>query len=255
MKPAILTAAALIVAQIASADSTADDRPDGWTGEGALSGGITRGNTNSSEAGLRFDVDRIAGKWSTGLEGSVDYGQQEGVDSKNRAFVGMDLDRDFNDRAFTFTRGSYEVDQFTGFDSRAFIGGGIGYRVFESETLKFVVRGGPGAKIDNVKRQITTDENGAALIIPATQEVNVGAVAKSEFDWAINDKVTFSNNADVIYSADSTQLTTGFALTAALAGPLAARVSVDTRYDTSALDGFKSTDTASRIALVYTLGK
>ena len=47
---------------------------DGWSGEAALSAGLTTGNTETSEAGLAVDVDRASGAWNFGLQLSGDYG-------------------------------------------------------------------------------------------------------------------------------------------------------------------------------------
>ena len=238
----------------ASAQEAEKDK-DGWKGEGALSAGMTSGNTETSDIGLNFDVDHITGAWDYGFQGQVDYGKQDGDESRNRVFLGVNADYDITERLFSFARGSYEVDQFTGFDSRSFAGGGLGYRVFKDEQVSWVVRGGPGVKVDEVKRVITTDENGAALIIPAETVTSVGAVGKSKFEWALNDKVTFSNITDVIYAEESTQISNGLALTAQINGSLSARFGFDTRYDTNPPLGFESTDTATKIGVVYKFGQ
>ena len=236
-------------------DARKTEKKDGWTGEGALSAGMTRGNTDTSDIGLGFDVDRIEGNWDFGFQGQVDYGKQDGVENRNRVFLAADIDRDIHCCLFAFARGSYEVDQFTGFDSRSFLGGGLGYRFGDGEQLSWVVRGGPGVKVDEVKRVITTDDLGAPLIIPAETVTSVGAVAKSEFSWAFNERVELSNKTDMIYAEDSTQVSNGLALTAQINGSLSARFGFDTRYDTNPPDGFKSTDTATKIGVVYKFGR
>ncbi|HPE47269.1 MAG TPA: DUF481 domain-containing protein [Hyphomonas sp.] len=252
---ALLAACAAVVLAAPAALAENDEPVDGWSGEGALSAGMTRGNTNTSDVGVKFDLDRAAGAWTVGLQGEADYGKQDGLETRNRAFAAIDLDHEMTESFFSFGRVSYEVDQFTGFDSRSFVGGGVGYRLPEDGAIEWVVRGGPGVKIDELKRVITVDDMGAALIIPATRETSLGAVATSKFGWQINDKVKLSENAGVVYAKESTQFTNGVALTAALNGSLSARVSFDTRYDTNPPHGFESTDSASKIALVYTLGK
>ena len=231
------------------------EKQDGWSGEGALSAGQTTGNTDTSDVGLTFDVNRIAGDWDLGLQGQGDYGEQDGIESRNRVFLGANLDHDFSDRIFSFTRASYEVDQFTGFDSRSFIGGGLGYRFLGLEPVTWVIRGGPGVKIDEVKRTVVTDTNGVTTVTPAETETTFGAVGKSKFEWALNDKVSLSNITDVIYATESTQISNGLALTAQINGSLSARFSYDTRYDTNPPVGFESTDTATKIGVVYKFGK
>lgn len=256
MKYIICAAACAVLSGIVSTGyaQDAETEKDGWKGEGALSAGMTSGNTDTSDIGLSFDVDHLVGAWDYGLQGQVDYGKQDGEESRNRVFVGANADYNITERLFSFARGSYEVDQFTGFDSRSFAGGGLGYRIYDNDPVSWVVRGGPGVKIDEVKRVITTDDTGAALIIPAETVTSVGAVGKSKFQWALNDKLTFSNITDVIYAEESTQISNGLALTAQINGSLSARFGFDTRYDTNPPLGFDSTDTATRIGVVYKFG-
>ncbi len=243
------------VAAFVCAPAMAQDDVDGWTGEASVSAGMTTGNTDTKDAGLAIDVDRAAGKWTLGLQLSGDYGQEDGVESRNRYSLAGDIEHDFNDTMFSFARASYEVDQFTGFDSRSFVGGGVGWHILDDEDHNWSVRGGPGVKIDEVKRQITTDSNGAALIIPATTEYSIGAVGQSEYFLAFNEAVSLTNKSSVIYGEESTQLTNSLGLTAALNGHLAARVSFDVRHDTEPQPNFEATDTATKFSLVYTLGK
>ena len=232
-----------------------DERVEGWSGEGALSAGATSGNTDTSDVGLTFDVDHITGKWDYGFQGQFDYGEQDGLESRNRAFLGTNIDYTISDRVFSFARASYEVDQFTGFDSRSFVGGGLGYRFLGLDPVTWVVRGGPGVKVDEIKRVVTTDDLGAPLILPAETVTSVGFVGKSKFAWALNDKVELSNNTDILYAEESTQITNGLALTAQINGSLSARFGFDTRYDTNPPDGYETTDTATKIGVVYKFGK
>jgi putative salt-induced outer membrane protein len=120
--------------------------------------------------------------------------------------------------------------------------------------VTWVVRGGPGVKIDEVKRVVTVDDLGNPLIIPAETETSFGLVGKSKFAWALNDKVELSNITDILYASESTQISNGLALTAQINGSLSARFGFDTRYDTNPPDGFESTDTATKIGVVYKFG-
>ena len=205
------------------------EEQDGWAGEAAFSAGYTTGNTETTDIGLGVDVTRTEGLWSIELVAEGEYGEQDSI--------------------------SYEVDQFTGFDSRTFLGGGLGYHVYDGAKTKWTVRGGPGVKIDEVKREITTDALGAALIIPAETETSLGAVARSAYAYKFNDNVSFSNDTDVLYGETSTQVENSAALTAAISKSISARMSFNVRYDTNPADGFEDTDTALKIALVYGFGQ
>jgi len=200
------------------------------------------------------DVARTEGLWTFGFVADGEYGEQDGVESRNRYFLSGDVDRLLNKKLFSFGRTSYEVDQFTGFDSRSFVGGGLGCHIFDDDKSKWTVRGGPGVKIDEVKRAITTDALGAALITPADTVTSFGAVARSEYAYTFNENVRFSNETDVLYGETSTQIENGAALTAAISKSISARMSFNVRYDTNPADGFEDTDTALKIALVYGFG-
>lgn len=255
MKYVICAATSIALSGLLATASADEERQQGWTGEGAVSAGSTSGNTDTKDVGLSFDVDHVTGAWDYGFQGQVDYGQQDGIESRNRVFLAANADYDLTDRVFSFARGSYEVDQFTGFDSRSFVGGGLGYRVYDNDQISWVVRGGPGVKVDEVKRVITTDDTGAALIIPAETATSFGVVGKSKFEWALNERVTFSNITDLLYAEESTQISNGLALTAQINGSLSARFGFDTRYDTNPPLGFESTDTATKIGVVYKFGE
>ena len=249
----ILCAAATAFAMPALAQE--DEASNGWTGEGSVSAGVTTGNTDTTDVGIGINIAREFGLWKAGIEAIADFGQTNSVDTKNRFFLASQLDRQINDGLYSFGRASYEQDQFSGFDSRAFFGGGLGYQVYDTDQTQWSISGGPGIKIDEVKRIVTTDATGAALIIPAETVTSFGAIASSDFNYAFNDNVSFSNNSDVIYASESTQFINELAITAALSGALSARISFDVRHDTNPPIGFKSTDTATRVSLVYGFGK
>ena len=215
---------------------------DGWYGEGSFSAGSTTGNTETTDLGLAAKVNNKMGIWTLGVDGAADFGEIDGVETRNRFLLGGTADRAINDRLFAFGRASYEQDEFTAYDNRMFVGGGLGYIVLDNAASKWTVRGGPGVKIDKLRT--------APAGVDAEQ-TGFGAFARSEYGYAFNDNVKFTNDTDVLYGEDSTQLGNVIALTANLGGGLAARVSFDVRYDTDPPAGFEDTDTATKVSLVY----
>lgn len=232
-----------------------DEASNGWSGEGSLSAGVTTGNTETTDLGLGIDVARALDLWTIGLQASADYGETDGAETKNRVFLGSNLDRQINDRLFGFGQLSYERDEFSGFESRAFIGGGLGYEVLTGDTTTWTVRGGPGLKIDEIEAVLDTTTVPATVVTAATTEESFGATAQSNFAHAFNDNVAFTNDTSVLYAETSTQIGNISAITATLTDTLSARVSFEVRHDTDPVDGFESTDTISRVSLVYGFGK
>lgn len=232
-----------------------DDTSNGWSGEGSLSAGTTTGNTETTDIGLGLDVSRKMDVWTIGFQANADYGETDGEETKNRIFLGTNLDRQINDRLFGFGQLTYERDEFSGFDSRAFIGGGLGYEILAGETTQWTVRGGPGLKIDEIEAVLDPTTTPATVLMPASTEESFGATAQSNYAHQFNDNVAFTNDTSVVYADTSTQIGNISALTATLTNALSARISFEVRHDTDPVDGFEDTDTISRVSLVYGFGK
>lgn len=226
-----------------------------WSGEGSLSAGTTTGNTETTDFGLGLDISRELNLWTIGVVATADYGETDGDETENRIFLSGNLDRQLTDRLFGFGQVSYEIDEFSGFDSRLFVGGGLGYEIFNSEQVQWSVRGGPGLKVDEIEAVLDESTSPATVITPSQTEESLGGTASSNFAYQVNYNVGFSNDTSVIYADTSTQIGNITALTASLTNTLSARVSYEVRHDTDPVDGFENTDTISRVSLVYGFGK
>ncbi|HPE46836.1 MAG TPA: DUF481 domain-containing protein [Hyphomonas sp.] len=242
---------ALFMLGLGGGISHAEGLASGWSGEGSLSAGVTTGNTDTSDVGLAVDLKKEAGVWTYGLQASADYGKIDGQETKNRIFAGLDADRQLNDRLFAFGRLSHERDEFTGFESRTFVGTGLGYQIYEGDKVNWAVRGGPGLKIDKVREINTVDGTGAPVTIPSETVNSFGVIAASDYSYAFNENVSFTNTTSVLYAKESTQISNSAAITASLTSKLSARMSFDVRHDTDPPVGFEATDTATRVSLVY----
>lgn len=237
-------------AALASLGGLATAQEAVWTGEGSFSAGVTTGNTDTRDLGLGLKLNRDTELWRTGVEAFADYGEIDGVESKNRYFLAGQADRKFSDRVYGFGRASYEVDEFSGYDSRIFVGFGAGYNVLMGEKATWSLEAGPGFKVDKVKSQILP----GPVLVPGSTEENFSIIGASRFGYAFNENVKLSNDTSVLYADESTQLTNSLAVTAALTGALSARVSFDVRHETDPPFGYEDTDTATRVSLVYAFG-
>jgi putative salt-induced outer membrane protein len=211
-----------------------------WTGEGAFNAGVTQGNTKTTDVGGGLKLKHTGAAWSQSAELAADYGKTNGVETKNRLFGALQLDRNLDERLSLYGRVSAEHDEFSGFDNRYFVGLGLGYQAVKTDKVEWRLEGGPGYKIDELA-------NGSS-------EESFGAQAASRYKVSLNDKVAITNDTDVLYSEASTQYRNVIALTADIMGNLQARLSYDIRYETDPPAGFKSTDTTTKVSLVYKIG-
>lgn len=237
-----LFTSALIGLTLSCATVVAEEEvPDGWYGEGSLSASNTDGNTETTDLGVRADLNKKEGDWAYGVDASVDYGETDDVETRNRWALGANVDRFINERLFAFGIATYEEDEFSGFDSRGFVGAGLGYVVIDREATSWTVRGGPGVTFEEV-------EDGDS-------ETGFGALARSEFKHAFNDNVSLFNDTEITYGDVSTLVVNSIGLTASISSALAARVGYEVRYQTDPPAGFDDTDTITTVSLVYGFGK
>ena len=240
----------ILTALFVATPAVAEPLKEGWSGEGSFSAGTSTGNTETTDVGLGLDLNRKAGRWISSLDAKVDYGETDGSETKNRSYLSGNADYQISDHLFGFGQASYEKDEFSGFENRYFVGGGLGWNIYQGDALNWSVRGGPGIKVDEV-REVTTN---GVVTTPAETVESFSVIANSEFSYAFNDNVGFSNTTRMLYAEESTQLTNTVAVTASLTNTLSARFSFDVRHDTSPPAGFEETDTATRVSLVYKFG-
>lgn len=230
----------------------ASAEPAKWSGEGVAGGGFSAGNTETADLGLALQLARESGPWAVEFNASADFSETDGVQTENRLFFDASLDRQLFNRAFLFGSVNWEQDAFSGFSSRTFIGGGLGYELVDAAQTKWSVRAGPGVKQDRIRAQTRPDpsQNVAGRTVDS-----FSIIGRSDLRHAVNDGVTLTNDSSGVWAETSTQFRNESALTAALTDALSARVSFEVRYDTDPPIGTKSTDTVTRFSIVYGFGK
>lgn len=222
-----------------------------WKGEGSFSAGLNTGNTETSDLGIGLKMSHETQAWRNSVEFVADYGTKNGSQTKSRLFLAGQSDRTLNDRLFGFGRVSHEIDEFSAFDSRSFLGGGLGWQVLEGGPAIWSLEGGPGVKFDRLKASTTGIP---PVTVPAKWEESFSFIAASKFGYTFNDAVKFGNNTNLIYADTSTQIGNKTTLTALLTKNLSARFSFEVRHDTNPQPRFEATDTATRFSVVYAFG-
>lgn len=246
-----ITLATLVAACAATAANAQDESPDKpvWSGEGSLSAGVTTGNTDTADVGVGLKLAREDGPWKLATEGGYDYAEIDGAASRDRWYVSGQADRAFGDKAYAFSRISYEEDDFSGFDRRLFVGLGAGYHIWKAETLAWSVEASPGYRLDETADVI--DPITGDILEPGQSISDIGVRGASRFSYGFNEAVSFTNNTDIVWAPESTQIKNTAALDAKLTKALTARISFEVRHDTNPPDGFRNTDTATRASIVY----
>lgn len=214
---------------------------DGWSGEAALTGSKTTGNTETEDVGLGLNLVKSADVWRHKFRASVDYGSTAGFKDKQRFVLGYQIDRDITDRLYAYGNADYFQDDFGAFETGYFVGTGLGYKLVLPDPLKWDVEAGLGYRSQKTQEILSVTENELAFR------------AASNMDYAFNDNVSLYNNTELLYSDSDTYIWNETGITAQLMGNLAARASFRIDNHSNVPVGREKTDTITRVGVVYTI--
>lgn len=212
---------------------------DNWDGEASLSGSKTTGNTDTLDIGAALRLSEQDGVWRHKFRLAADYGEAQAKQNKERFRVGYQVERTVSDRLFAFGDLNGFYDGFGPFREGYFVGGGLGYAVLEDQPVTWDLTGGAG-----FRSQEAPD---------ATLQEEVALRLASDFDWAINDKVSVNMDSEALVADSDDYLWNEVGLTSTLMGRLAARASFRVDYHSEVPPGRVNTDTITRFGLVYTI--
>jgi putative salt-induced outer membrane protein len=177
----------------------------------------------------------------------VDYQRSNGRTSREQYMLAYEPRYTVNGDLFVYALGQFEKDRIQGFTSRLSASGGLGYQVFDSESLDLSLKAGPAWRRTN--------------FVDGRKEDNVGALAGLDFDWKILPRLTLTQDTDLVAetggrataiitsAATSILLATG--LEAKISDAFTTRLSYTVDYNSNPPPNAVSTDTLTRFTLVY----
>ena len=220
---------------------------DNWSGKGEL--GAFRSTGNSSNTGLTGSIKmtRNGIDWSHQLRARADYQRSGGVTSREQYLAAYEPRYQIDDGFFAYGLAQYERDRFQGFYSRYALSAGVGYTVFDTDGLKLAVKAGPAYR--------------STQFVNGNSDSRLAALAGLDFDYAITDRIGFTQDANVTSDAggSATLIVDGANTSLSLLSGLQFKVSdaVSTRlsyqfdYESNPPAGTDTTDTLTRFTLVY----
>ncbi|KAA5803492.1 DUF481 domain-containing protein [Alkalicaulis satelles] len=213
----------------------ANGKLEHWSGRVRAGLRYDTGNVEREDYTFGLQVTRALAGW--GFEGAIDYNYSE-IDSR----VGRDEliarargERERGERWTNFIDTRYEQDQLSGFDWKAFAGGGLGYRVYARDDLAWTLRAAPGARWT---KDVTGDVDTFAAF-------DLG----SEFQASLTDAVRFTANTNLLFSERS-QADQVLALNTALGAVWSVELRYRYRHQFNPEPGFQSNDSRADVALV-----
>lgn len=210
----------------------------GWTGSAALRASMSKGNSDTADLGFGARFGYFDGVNGHRFNGSYSLAEKSGVRTKDALALSYDYTRDFGPNFYGFGKLNLVYDKFSAYESDAFVGAGLGYRVVNDGNTQWSIQAGPGYRE-------ARDASGAIAFKSSA------AVASSYFKTSLSDGITLTNDTDVLWSKSNTRVTNDLGVNVAVADGVALRTSVLTNYNSKPAAGFKPTDNTLGLSLVY----
>jgi putative salt-induced outer membrane protein len=231
------TLATLLSLTVLSASATAEDGKSKWTGEADVSALFTSGNTSQTSFGVGGKAAYTSGKFAHKVSAFADFNKSNGLKDRERFGFGYNLNYDFSDKVFLSLDSAYESNKFGAFRERFAFAGGVGYRVKNSDALKWTIEAAPSL----LYTKATED---------AEYETDFSGFVRNSVDWQITETTKFTNVSSAYFGGKSI-VENKAAVSFKIMDALSSKLSYDILYDKDAPVGRKTTDTVLRAGLSY----
>ena len=209
---------------------------ENWSGKGELGAFMSSGNADNTGVTASLGLTKDGINWRHKLRGRADYQRSEGVTTREQFLAAYEVNYKISDRLFAYALGQYERDRFQGFGARYSASGGLGYDVLQDgPTLS--VKAGPAWR--------------RTELIAGGSTSNLAGLAAADFDWALSDTITFTQDANALIQSGSSTFVSDTGLQASISDALSVRLSYTVEHDTDPPAGAVKTDTLSRITVIY----
>jgi putative salt-induced outer membrane protein len=212
-----------------------------WGDEAELSfvdtGGNTEVTTLSAKNLLKYKfTEKMEGFWKLG----VLYGESDGEKNAENYFTELRMDYLFTKRFYCYATGGWLKDKFAGFDSRYYVGPGMGYKFFMGP--KHILLGEVGLRY--VTEEYTNDTDADYL----------EGLTFARYEYAFTNKNKFSQSLEFLYDfedSDNYKVNSETAVLSSLSDYLSLKTSYVIKYDNEPVPKtLDDTDTILAVALV-----
>lgn len=208
-----------------------------WSGNVEFGGFNSTGTSSSLGAFAAINLERATIDWSHKLVASADIQRTNGRTSAERLLASWQPNYRFDKQAYAFGIAQYERDPFAGYDTRAMLGVGMGYRAVDTPALKLEIEGGPGLRhtvpIDGYDR---------------THLVGRGSI---NLQWQLTPTLKLTQKTAVFLESNASNTVATTSLDTKLIGKLKSRISYNIQYEGNTPLGTHSLNTQSRVTFLY----
>lgn len=221
----------------AEEQAKAEPPPPPWKGKGELGGYYATGNSDYFGVSTGLTLRREDPVWRHSVIAQADYQENNGEATRERYLLSYQPNYRFNERTYVYGLAQYEHDRFLGYDSRYALSAGIGYRTPDGNPISVELEAGPAYRLTE--------------FIEGGSESSAAGRGSISMQWKLAPSLTFNQNAAVYVDSLNSTINGTSALNAKLFGPLSAQLSYNVQFESAPPAGRQTTDTLSRVSLVY----
>jgi putative salt-induced outer membrane protein len=210
---------------------------EGWKGEGEVGASLTTGTSKNKTVAVGVNLTKDGLNWRHKLVGVANYVSSNDTTTADRYLASYQADYKFTPRLFAYGLLQWEQDRFAGFNRRFTESLGLGYTIIDTPMFNWQISGGPALRQTK-------------LITHETQS-DTTAHAGTTFLWNISPTTVFTEDLGTyVGGSDNTYFSTT-ALTTKIMGDISARASFNVISESDPPPGIESTNTITRLTLVY----
>lgn len=241
---AILTAYETDLAAAAAKEAAAEEEAireagllENWSGRGELGAFNATGNSSNTGLTAALALTRDGIDWRHKLRARADFQRNNGVTTREQFLAAYEPNLKLSERLYLYALAQYERDRFQGFSARYSASGGLGYDLIDNEDMTLSVQAGPAYRR-------TERTNGLT-------DSNMAGLASLDFDWAITENIALTQEASAFVQSGNSTLISATGIQAGIADNVKVRLSYTVEHDTDPPVGAESTDTLSRVTIIY----
>jgi putative salt-induced outer membrane protein len=245
----------LVLCGLTPAIVLADDPPpppqDVWTGKGQAGYVSSQGNSDAKSANAAIDAAFLDGPWKHAFHLGGLYGESAGIVSAERWDTGWQSNYDLTPQLYTFGGLRYQRDMFSGFQYQESLTGGLGYKIFDTDTTKLDVQAGAGYKRLRPEDLIKDDAGAVVQRIPLTAESGAIGTLGVNYSQALTGTTTLTDKLLIESGSSDTLTTNALAVAVKVSKKLALSVGYTVTDNSKPPAGLKKIDTLETVNLVY----
>lgn len=219
-----------------------------WKGKGEAGILVNSGNTDSKNVNVGLGFENKSGLWQQEFFLGLINNESDDTDTADSKKLDYIAKRDITAKSFLFAGFNYLDDAFDGLTEQKAVSAGYGYRVIDSDKVKFELGIGIGYRdtADAILDADGFETNGEG--VDKSGETAVGLLKYSN---QLTANTEFYDNFRVEIGSENTFIDNEIGLLVNMSEAYALKASVSTRRNSDPAPGSKATDTISSLSLVY----